>query len=240
MSSRILSALIIAVSATAVMTASAAEIKTQKQKLSYTIGFQIGNNLKKSGVPVEEQALTQAIKDVLSGAKPKLSPEEMQSALTTYRAERMKEEAASAQKNLKAGEAFMAKNKQKKGVKTLPSGVQYEVIKAGKGAMPKSSDVVEVNYRGTLLNGKEFDSSKAHGKPAVFPVGAVIKGWQDAVTHMKVGAKWKVWIPADLAYGERGAPPVIGPNETLAFEIELLDIKKKPADASKSDSKNGG
>ena len=236
MSTRILSSLILAVSATAVMTAGAAELKTQQQKLSYTIGFQIGNNLKKSGVPVDAQALTQAIKDVLKGAKPKLTTDEMQVALTTYQAERMKEEAAKGEKNLKDGKAFMAANKTKKGVKTLPSGVQYQVIKEGTGPIPKSSDVVEVNYRGTLLDGKEFDSSKAHGKPAVFPVGAVIKGWQDAVTHMKVGSKWKVWIPSELAYGEHGAPPVIGPNATLSFEIELLGIKEPPKAPAKSGS----
>jgi len=236
MSTRILSSLILAVSATAVMTAGAAELKTQQQKLSYTIGFQIGNNLKKSGVPVDEQALTQAIKDVLKGAKPKLTTDEMKSALTAYQAERMKAQAAEGQKNLQDGKAFLASNKSKKGVKTLPSGVQYQVIKEGKGPVPKSSDVVEVNYRGTLLDGKEFDSSKAHGKPAVFPVGAVIKGWQDAVTHMKVGSKWKVWIPSELAYGEHGAPPVIGPNATLSFEIELLGIKEQPKAPAKSGS----
>jgi FKBP-type peptidyl-prolyl cis-trans isomerase FklB len=225
---RFLPALLGAVVIVPVLSASAEELKTEKQKFSYTVGFQVGQSLKRDGLELDVKAFSQAVEDVLSGAQPQLSMDQMKAAINTFREKQMEEKRALAEKNKKEGEAFLAANKKKKGVKTLPDGLQYQVIKAGTGATPKATDTVEVNYRGTLLDGKEFDSSYKRGKPTTLQVGGVIKGWQSALEHMKVGGKWKVWVPSDLAYGERGAGNVIGPNETLVFEIELLDIKSEP------------
>jgi FKBP-type peptidyl-prolyl cis-trans isomerase FklB len=199
-----------------------------KDKFSYAIGYQIGQSLKRDALNVDIKTLSKAIEDVLKDEKLKYSTDEMQAAMESYQKQQVAERKASAGKNKKAGEDFLAENKKKKGVKVTDSGLQYKVIKEGKGDKPKATDTVVVNYRGTLINGKEFDSSYSRGKPVTFAVNRVIKGWQEALQLMKVGAKWKVFIPSDLAYGERGAGGSIGPNETLVFDVELVEIKKEP------------
>lgn len=206
--------------------ASAAKLDTEEQKIGYTIGYQIGQDLKRSGMPIEVNALSQAIKDVLSGAKLAMTEAEMQAAMQALQAKQAKAQSEAGEKNKKAGEAFLEANKKKEGVVVLPSGMQYKVLTKGSGKKPTAKDTVSVNYRGTLINGKEFDSSYSRGQPATFPVTGVIKGWQDILPMMPVGSKWQVFIPAAMAYGERGAGPDIGPNSTLVFDIELMEIKK--------------
>ncbi|HUN61709.1 MAG TPA: FKBP-type peptidyl-prolyl cis-trans isomerase [Candidatus Sulfotelmatobacter sp.] len=212
-------------------------LTTQKEKASYAIGMNIGkglkDSLKRDDVDVSNEILLRGMRDALAGNKPLLSDEEAQQVLTTLQADlrKHKEElqAAAAAKNESAGSAFLAANKAKPGVVTLPSGLQYKVITQGNGPKPMPSDVVECNYKGTLIDGTEFDSSAKRGKPATFPVGQVIKGWTEALQLMPVGSKWELYLPPTLAYGERGTPNgPIGPNETLVFEVELLSIQPKP------------
>ncbi len=203
--------------------------KTDKDKISYSIGFGMGSNLKNQGVDVDADKLSKGIKDGLTGAKPVMSQADMDKTMTDLRTKMMAQQQEKMKsvgaKNKADGEAFLAKNKTAAGVKTLPSGLQYQVIKAGTGKMPKATDKVSVNYRGTLLDGKEFDSSYSRGTPASFPVNGVIPGWTEALQLMKEGAKWKLFIPSSLAYGEQGAGGVIGPNATLLFEVELLKVE---------------
>jgi FKBP-type peptidyl-prolyl cis-trans isomerase FklB len=204
-------------------------LKTEKEKLSYSIGMEIGSNLKRQAIDVEVDLLLKGLKDGFSGGKTLLSPEEVRNVLTTFQKEMMakqKEEArVLGEKNKKEGEAFLAENKKKPGVVTLPSGLQYKVIKAGTGKKPKATDTVKTHYRGTLLDGTEFDSSYRRGGPATFPVKGVIPGWTEALQLMEEGAKWQLFIPPHLAYGERGAGPAIGPNATLIFEVELISVQ---------------
>jgi len=204
---------------------SAAPLKTQKQKFSYTIGFQVGMDFKRKGLDLDTEALLQAIRDVQEGKQPRLTQEQMQQALTNYKTELDAKRKELADTNLKLSQAFLDQNKTKKGVKVTASGLQYEVFKAGSGAKPKATDSVEVHYHGTLIDGRVFDSSVNRGQTVTFPLNGVIKGWQEALQMMKKGAKWKVAIPPDLAYGPMGSPPVIAPNMALVFEIELVDIK---------------
>ena len=203
--------------------------KADKDKISYSIGFGMGSNLKTQGVEVDPGKLSKGIKDALSGAKPEMSPADMDKTMTDLRTRMMAQQQekmkAVGTKNKTDGEAYLANNKTVAGVKTLPSGLQYQVIKEGNGKTPKATDKVSVNYRGTLLDGKEFDSSYSRGTPANFPVNGVIPGWTEALQLMKEGAKWKLFIPASLAYGEQGAGGVIGPNATLLFEVELLKVE---------------
>ncbi len=206
-------------------------LKDQKDKVSYSIGMNIGNNLKKQSIDVNPDVLAQGIKDALSGSKALMTEQEVnetimafQKEMSAKQIERLKE---LGEKNKKEGEAFLAENKKKKGIITLPSGLQYKVINEGTGETPELTDVVTVNYRGTLIDGTEFDSSYRRGQPATFPVNAVIAGWAEALQLMKVGSKWQLFIPSDLAYGERGAGRDIGPNATLIFDVELLSIKKE-------------
>ncbi|MFQ5937001.1 MAG: FKBP-type peptidyl-prolyl cis-trans isomerase, partial [Acidiferrobacterales bacterium] len=159
------------------------------------------------------------------GKPPSLSVAEMQATLAVYQQKQMEARLALATKNQQTGEAFLTANKEKEGVVALANGLQYKVIEAGSGKKPKASDTVVVHYRGRLINGEEFDSSYSRGEPASFQVSGVIDGWQQALQMMSVGAKWQVFIPSDLAYGQRGAGESIGPNETLIFDIELLAIK---------------
>jgi len=201
-------------------------LDSDKQKFSYTVGYQIGAGLKRDGVDVDPEIVTQGIRDVLSGAAPQLSPQQMQAAITAYRQKEAAERAASAEQNRKAGEAFLAANKKKQGVVDLPSGLQYQVIKKGEGKQPKASDTVTVHYRGTLIDGTEFDSSYSRNEPTSFQLDGIIKGWQEALPMMHEGAKWKIFVPPTLAYGEQGAGAAIGPNATLIFEIELVAIKQ--------------
>ena len=223
---------------------SSSELKTQKDKASYAIGASIGKSLQRDGIEVDSNLLLRGLNDQLSGGKLLLNEDETKAVLTTLQQEaRAKKEAemkALADANQKEGEAYLAENKTKEGVVTLPSGLQYKILKQGDGPKPTPSDMVECNYRGTLIDGKEFDSSYKRGKPATFPVGGVIKGWTEILQLMPVGSKYQVVIPGALAYGPR--PPNgsdIGPNATLIFEIELLSIKEKPASGSAPGAKPG-
>ena len=215
-------------------TAAPFTLKTPKEKASYAIGMNIGKNLKRDSVDVDPAVLYRGLKDAFAGSKLLLTDEEAKTALTVLQTEvRAKEEAktkAAAVENKKTGEAFLAANKSKEGVVTLPSGLQYKIIKAGTGPKPAAEDTVLCHYRGTLVDSTEFDSSYKRGEPLKIPVGGVIKGWTEAIQLMPVGSKWQLYIPSDLAYGERGAPgSPIGPNSTLIFDVELISIEPKAA-----------
>ena len=204
-------------------------LKTQRDKVSYGIGMEIGNSLKSQSIDIDSDILARGVKDMLSGKEPLMTDQEFRETMTNFKdemmakqMERMKE---IAEKNKKEGEAFLDENKKKEGVVTLPSGLQYKVIKEGAGETPKPTDTVTVNYRGTLINGTEFDSSESHGQPATFKVNGVIPGWTEALQLMKAGSKWQLFIPSALAYGDRGAGREIGPNSTLVFDVELLSIE---------------
>ena len=214
------------------------QLKTLKQKVSYGIGLNIGRNMKDQGVEVETQLLIKGLQDALSGAKPQLTDAELQAAMSAFQRDLERKRAmqriekdpklkAAAEKNLQEGKAFLAKNAKVKGVKTTASGLQYQVLKAGKGPSPKATDRVTTHYHGTLIDGTVFDSSVDRKQPATFGVNRVIAGWTEALQLMKVGSKWKLFIPSDLAYGltpRPGGP--IGPNAVLVFEVELLSIDK--------------
>jgi len=199
---------------------------SDKQKFGYAVGFQIGQDLRQGGLDVDPDAFSQAVRDVLTNSPPKMSREDMQAAIEKFQQQQAAQQAAKAEKSLKEGQAFLAANKTKQGVVTRPSGLQYLVVKEGSGKSPAATDTVEVNYRGTLIDGTEFDSSYSRGQTVSFPVNQVIQGWQEVLPLMKTGAQWKVYIPSNLAYGERGAGANIGPNETLVFDIELISIKQ--------------
>ena len=206
-------------------------LKNQKDKVSYVIGMDIGTNLKKQSIDVDPDILAKGIKDGFSGGKSLLSEQEVREIMAAFQKEMMaKQEELNkklGEKNKKEGEGFLAENKKKEGVKTLPSGLQYKVIKAGTGKKPKLTDTVTTHYRGTLIDGTEFDSSYRRGQPATFPVNGVIPGWTEALQLMQEGAKWQLFVPPNLAYGERGAGRQIGPNATLIFEVELISIQEK-------------
>jgi FKBP-type peptidyl-prolyl cis-trans isomerase FklB len=229
------SALCAGILLTATPAFSADDIKTDDQKFSYAIGFQIGQNLKSQGLAdIDVKALTQAVSDVLKGQDLKLSMEQMQQAVKAKQDKMIAERDAKGEQAKAAGEKFLAENKNKPGVKTLDSGIQYKVLKEGKGSKPNADSSVVAHYRGTLIDGTEFDSSYKRGEPATFPLNGVIKGWQEVLPMMTEGSKWEVYIPSELAYGTRGAGANIGPNETLIFDIELVEVKKddKPAPAA--------
>lgn len=207
-------------------------ISTDQQKFSYAVGFQMAQQLKSQGVPVDAAAVSQAIKDVLEDAPLKITVQEMQAAFENFQKKRSEQLAAIADENAKMGKEFLEKNKSAAGVTTLDNGIQYKVITKGNGKSPTATDTVSVNYRGTLINGKEFDSSYKRNEPATFGLDQVIKGWQEIIPKMKEGDKWQVFIPSELAYGARGVGSDIGPNSTLIFEIELLSIKAADAAAT--------
>jgi FKBP-type peptidyl-prolyl cis-trans isomerase FklB len=202
-------------------------LKNQKDKMSYIIGMDIGNNLKKQSIDVEPNILAKGVKDALTGGKPLLTEQEIRETMTAFQNEMRVKQEVVAKKNKEQGDSFLAENKKKEGVKTLQSGLQYKVIKVGVGKKPKLNDYVTTHYRGTLIDGTEFDSSYKRGQPATFQVSGVIPGWTEALQLMETGAKWQLFIPSNLAYGERGAGGVIGPNATLIFEIELISIQEK-------------
>jgi len=213
-------------------TPAALTLNTPKDKLSYSIGMNIAKSLKRDDVDVDTAVLLRAIQDVLGGGNLLMTDQEAQSILTNLQADlRKKQEQGmqqAAETNKKEGDAFLAANKSKDGIVALPSGLQYKILQEGTGAKPTAADTVTVNYRGTLINGTEFDSSYKRGQPSSFPVGGIIKGWTEALLLMPVGSKWQLFIPSDLAYGPRQASPAIGPNSTLVFEVELLSIQAKP------------
>lgn len=205
------------------------ELKNSQDKASYAIGLSMGADFKRQSPEINPDALASGLKAALSGGKPLLTDEERREVLAAWQKEqmakmtaRLKEEAG---KNRLAGDKFLGENKAKEGVKSLPNGIQYKVLKEGTGATPKPTDTVKTHYRGTLIDGTEFDSSLKENEPATFVVNEVIKGWSEVLPLMKVGSKWQVVVPSDLAYGERGAGRDIGPNSTLIFEIELLGIE---------------
>lgn len=206
------------------------ELKTQKDKASYSIGVSIGKNLKDQKVEINTDILVKGLLDAYTGAKTQLTEKEMGDVLTQFQQEIMakaQEEAAKkGGENKSKGEKFLADNKNKPGVKTTPSGLQYTVISEGTGPKPTASSTVKVHYTGKLIDGTTFDSSVDRGEPIEFPLNGVIKGWTEGVQLMSKGSKYKFFIPSDLAYGDRGAGNAIGPNETLVFEVELLDIVK--------------
>jgi FKBP-type peptidyl-prolyl cis-trans isomerase FklB len=205
------------------------QLKDQKDKASYSIGYDIGETFKKQNVDLNTDALFAGLKEGLAGKEAALSKEEREKTLQAFQKEMMEKQIAAskeaATKNAAEGEKFLAENKKKDGVKTTASGLQYKVLKEGSGAPPKETDTVVTNYRGTLIDGTEFDSSYKRNEPASFPVNRVIKGWTEALQLMKPGGKFQLFIPSSLAYGERGAGQLIGPNATLIFEVELLSIK---------------
>ena len=204
-----------------------AKLNTDKDKHSYAFGFRMGSNIKDKVQDVDTRVFARGVEDAMSGTKPALADKEMQAAMQKYQEAAMKKQQAQGEENKKRGEAYLADNKKKEGVKALPSGVQYKAIKEGSGKQPKVTDTVSVHYRGTLINGTEFDSSYKRNEPATFPVNGVIRGWQEGLPLMKEGAKWQVAIPSSAAYGDHGTPGgPIGPNETLVFEIELISVKK--------------
>jgi len=231
---------------TAAKSAAAPALKTQKEKFSYALGMNIGKglgaNLKSQSVEVDWNLVSQGLKDSSSGGKTRLTQEEAQAVLTEVQNEVRKQQQEKTQQdaatNKTEGEAFLAANKSKDGVVTLPSGLQYKILSAGTGPKPTATDSVKCNYRGKLINGTEFDSSYKRGQPATFGVNQVIKGWTEALQLMPVGSKWQLFIPSSLAYAERGAGADIGPNATLIFEVELLSIEEKAKDEKKDEKKD--
>ena len=205
------------------------ELKTLQDSVSYSIGMDIGRNLKGQMIDVNPDAIAQALKDMTGDGKPMLTDVQARSVMMAFQTQMMATHAekmkAAGEKNKKDGEVFLAENKKKDGVVTLPSGLQYKVLTMGNGKKPTANDKVTVNYRGTLVDGTEFDNSYKRGEPAVFPVSGVIKGLSEALQLMPVGSKWQVVIPADIAYGEQGAGGQIAPNAVLIFELELMGIK---------------
>jgi FKBP-type peptidyl-prolyl cis-trans isomerase len=215
----------------AAKTAPALVLKTDKDKTSYAIGVNMGKSIRSGPVDLDNKILLQAFRDALAGRKLLMTDDEVKATMTALQADMRKKQGEKMQQlaetNKKAGEDFLAANKAKEGVVTLPSGLQYKILTAGNGPKPVVTDSVVCNYKGTLLDNTEFDSSYKRGQPATFPVGQVIKGWTEALQLMPVGSKWQLFIPSDLAYGPRGSAPTIGPNSTLIFEVELLSIKAK-------------
>jgi len=225
--------------ATAAKSAEPPALTTRKDKFSYALGMNIGSglgaNLKRQSVEVDWNLVSQGLKDSAAGSKTRLTDDEAKAVLTEVQNELQKQQQekmkVASEKNKTEGEAFLAANKSKEGVVTLPSGLQYKILTPGTGPKPVATDSVVCNYRGTLVNGTEFDSSYKRGQPATFGVGQVIKGWTEALQLMPVGSKWQLFIPSNLAYGERGEPRGgIEPNATLIFEVEVLSIQDKTKD----------
>jgi FKBP-type peptidyl-prolyl cis-trans isomerase len=222
-------------------TNNAPAFKTPKDKVSYALGMNIGANLHRQSIEVDPNLVRQGLEDALAGGKTLLSEDEARATLTELQSDIRKKQQEKMQQageaNKKEGDAFLAANKAKDAVVTLPSGLQYKILTSGTGPKPTASDSVVCNYRGTLIDGKEFDSSYKRGQPATFPVSGVIKGWTEALQLMPVGSKWQLVIPSDLAYGERGTGADIGPNAVLIFEVELLSIQDKDQKKDKDKDK---
>ncbi len=219
---------------TCVFIAQAAELKTQEQRFSYALGIQFGQNLKSQNINVDGAAFTAAIVDVMQGNELQLTPQEMTQAMQMAQQAVVKAREERGQAALDAGKKFLEENKKKDGVVVLPSGLQYIELAAGEGDSPKENAKVTVHYKGTLINGTEFDSSYKRGKPTSFRLGGVVKGFREALSRMSAGANWQVFMPSDLAYGPRGAGNKIGPNETLIFDLKLISFEN-PAKTEKSE-----
>ena len=202
---------------------------SQKEKVSYSIGVNIGKNMQMQEIEIDQSQLIQGLKDGLSNAKTALTDKEMEETMKSFQEVMMNKmnakQKVEGEKNMKVGQVFLAENKKKEGVVTLPSGLQYKIITQGNGPKPSLNQTVRCHYRGTLVDGREFDSSYERGEPTEFPVSGVIKGWTEALQLMPTGSKWQLFIPSDLAYGPNGACQTIGPNATLIFDIELIAIK---------------
>ena len=207
------------------------DLKTTRDQASYAIGLNIGRNLKRDGLDISSEPLVQGLMDALTNAKAKLTDEQCRTALEALDRQLQKvmseKNKVIGDKNKKEGQAFLAANKKKQGVVALPSGLQYTVLKSGKGPTPSDKDQVRTHYHGTSIDGKVFDSSVERGEPAVLAVGELIRGWAEALKKMKVGDKWRLVVPPELAYGPDGAPPDIGPHAVLVIEVELLGIEPK-------------
>jgi FKBP-type peptidyl-prolyl cis-trans isomerase FklB len=221
--------------ASVVMAEGSDQLTSEKSRVSYALGMMLGHNWQAQGLDIDADIAASAIKAIQTSNTTLLTVEQAQETLKTFqqvfRAKQQAKQAEEAAKNREAGNAFLAANKAKPGVQTLPDGLQYLVLTNGSGALPGADDTVTVNYRGTLIDGTEFDSSYKRGQPASFPVGGVIRGWTEALQKMKVGSKWKLFIPSELAYGEQGRPSIPA-NSTLIFEVELLGTKATPAPAA--------
>jgi FKBP-type peptidyl-prolyl cis-trans isomerase FklB len=224
--------LLVAIAAGCTAEDAVVKLDQPKQRISYTIGLNIGRDFVSQDVEIDTAALMAGVRDGLGGQTPRLSDDEMLAEVKSFREAMMAKQEAKqkevAAKNLSEGAAFLAKNAKEPGVVVRESGLQYKVLKEGTGPLPTADSIVSVHYRGTLLDGSEFDSSYERNEPLTLPVGGVIPGWTEALTLMKEGSKWQLYIPAALAYGEAGAPPAIGPNATLLFEVELLSAAAKP------------
>src|SRR5213593_1891369 len=206
------------------------QLKDQKDKISYGIGMNIGFNLSRQKVDINPDILAAGIKDAIVG-KPQLTSDQVKDVMAQFEKDMEQKQKQAGEKNKTEGAKFLEENKKKPGVKTTASGLEYKPIKEGTGPQPKATDMVTVNYRGTLIDGTEFDSSYKRGQPATFPVNGVIKGWTEALQLMKQGSKYQLVIPSNLAYGERAMGADIGPNATLIFEVELQDVKPPPTPA---------
>lgn len=219
----------------------ASALKTDKDKLSYAIGREMGEGVKSQGIDVDPNLLIQGLKDALAGAKGLMSEEELHTVIGALQEEikqkQMQAAEAEAADNKKKGDAFFAENTKKEGVVTLPSGLQYKILTAGQGKKPMETDTVLCNYRGTFIDGTEFDSSARAGKPVPFQLKGILPGFQEALLLMPVGSKWQIFIPSSLAYGEHGAGNVIGPNAALVFEVELVGIQGTASDQGMSPAK---
>ena len=206
-------------------------LNAEMEKVSYSIGFSIGRSMKQQDLQLDQEAFIAGLIDARSAAKPVLDEAAQSKIMREFQMSQQKKaqdkREKDASKNGDEGKRYLEANKKKEGIKVTKSGLQYKVIKPGTGAKPKAEDTVVTHYKGTLIDGTEFDSSYSRNQPATFPVKGVIKGWTEALQLMPVGSKWQLFIPSDLAYGERGSGPKIGPNSTLIFEVELLEIKKK-------------
>lgn len=211
------------------------QLKDNKDKVSYSFGLNVGYTFKKQNIDMNNDAFMAGFRDAMAGKDPALNEQQIREVMSAFEKDMDQKQQASGQKNTSEGEKYLAENKSKPGVKTTASGLQYKVLKDGTGASPKESDTVTVNYRGTLIDGTEFDSSYKRGEPATFPLNRVIKGWTEGLQLMKVGSKYQFVIPPGIAYGER-ASGQIGPNSTLIFEVELLDTKAGAASSSASPS----
>jgi FKBP-type peptidyl-prolyl cis-trans isomerase FklB len=214
------------------------QLKDTKDKASYVIGLNIGSNFKREDLDINDintDALMAGIKDAATGKKPLLTEDQVKETMIAFRKDMQQKQEQAAKKNAAESEKFLAENKKKPGVKTTASGLEYKVLKEGNGAQPKATDMVTVNYRGTLIDGTEFDSSYKRGQTATFPLNGVIKGWTEGLQLMKAGSKYQFFIPPSLAYGEAGRPG-IPPNSTLIFEVDLLGVKPESASASPSPS----